>query len=301
MLLQISGVSAQPREGAYALGLAAVYAGLGVALNRRAGDSARVQDGADRLPPMTHYGLAITFLTVGHALRLHQHWITLAWLAEGALVFWAGARAEHRGVKRVAAVVAALGLLRLLTVDLYGWGEQPPIVNARLATFAVAIAALLWMIYLDAHSPDREADSRVLAAGVIVVNLLALLAAGLEIHDTFAPVITGTVLDLRNPASYDLEKARHGLIILRSFSYSALLMLYGAGLMWLGFARRSELLRWQAIVLIAVTIVKVFFFDVSELDHLWRVLSFMVLGALLLAISYAYQRDWLGLQRPRTE
>ena len=78
-------------------------------------------------------------------------------------------------------------------------------------------------------------------------------------------------------------------------------MLYGAGLMWLGFARRSALLRWQAIVLIAVTIVKVFFFDVSELDHLWRVLSFMVLGALLLAISYAYQRDWLGLQRPRTE
>ena len=39
VLLQISGLSAQPREGAYALGLAAVYAGLGVALERRAGDS----------------------------------------------------------------------------------------------------------------------------------------------------------------------------------------------------------------------------------------------------------------------
>ena len=39
VLLQISGVAAQPREGAYALGLAAVYAGLGVALDRRAGDS----------------------------------------------------------------------------------------------------------------------------------------------------------------------------------------------------------------------------------------------------------------------
>ena len=29
-------------------------------------------------------------------------------------------------------------------------------------------------------------------------------------------------------------------------------------------------------------------------------INFIVLGALLLAISYAYQRDWLGLQRPRT-
>jgi uncharacterized membrane protein len=98
-----------------------------------------------------------------------------------------------------------------------------------------------------------------------------------------------------------VNRARHGLVILRSFSYSALLMLYGAGLMWLGFARRSALLRWQAMVLIAATVVKVFLFDVSELDHLWRVLSFIVLGALLLAVSYAYQRDWLGLQRPRTE
>jgi uncharacterized membrane protein len=301
VLLQISGVSAQPREGAYALGLAAVYAGLGVALARRARDSAGVPGGAERLPQMTHYGLAITFLTVGIALRLHQHWITLAWLVEGSLVFWAGARTQHRGVKLFAAVVAALGLLRLLTVDLYMWGEQPPLWNARLATFAVAIAALLWMIDLDAHSPDCEADRRLLAAGAIVVNLLALLAAGLEIHDSFEPLLRAAVWSPGYPTFGDVQRARHSLVILRSFSYSALLMLYGAGLMWLGFARRSALLRWQAIMLIAVTIVKVFFFDVSELDHLWRVLSFMVLGALLLAISYAYQRDWLGLQRPRTE
>jgi uncharacterized membrane protein len=300
VLMQVSGTEAQPREGAWALGLAAVFAGLGVALERRAGDGVRAQTGAERLPPMTHYGLAITFLTTGIALRLHQHWITLAWLVEGALVFGAGARAEHRGVKRFAAVVAALGLLRLLTVDLSTWGEQPPVLNARLATFAVAIGALLWMIYLDARSPDREADSRVLAAGLVAVNLLALLAAGLEIHDTFEPLLQAAVWGSGYPTFGDVQRARHGLVILRSFSYSALLMLYGAGLMWLGFARRSALLRWQAILLIAVTILKVFFFDISDLDHLWRVLSFIVLGGLLLAISYAYQRDWLGLQRPRT-
>ena len=300
VLLRISGASAQPREGGWALGLAAVYAGLGVALDRRAGDGAGVQGGAERLPPLTHYGLAVTFLTVGIALRLHQHWITLAWLVEGALVFWAGARTEQRSVKKFAAIVAVLGLLRLLTVDLYTWGTQPPLLNARLATFAVAIGALLWMISLDAHSPDREADSRILAAGVIVVNLLALLAAGLEIHDTFEPLLRATLWSPGYPTFGEVNRARHGLVILRSFSYSALLMLYGAGLIWLGFARRSALLRWQAIVLIAATIVKVFCFDVSELDHLWRVLSFIVLGALLLAVSYAYQRDWLGLQR-RTE
>jgi uncharacterized membrane protein len=53
--------------------------------------------------------------------------------------------------------------------------------------------------------------------------------------------------------------------------------------------------RWQALVLIAATIVKVFVYDVSELDRQYRIISFIVLGALLLAISFVYQRDWLKL------
>jgi uncharacterized membrane protein len=53
--------------------------------------------------------------------------------------------------------------------------------------------------------------------------------------------------------------------------------------------------RWQALILIAITIVKVFVYDVSELDRAYRILSFIVLGVLLLAISFVYQRNWLQL------
>ena len=52
-------------------------------------------------------------------------------------------------------------------------------------------------------------------------------------------------------------------------------------------------MRWQALLLIAVTIVKVFVYDVSQLDKGYRILSFIVLGVLLLTISFVYQRDWL--------
>jgi uncharacterized membrane protein len=83
--------------------------------------------------------------------------------------------------------------------------------------------------------------------------------------------------------------------IARDFTYSALWMAYGATLMVIGFWRRSALVRWQALVLIAFTIGKVFLYDVSELDRGYRIVSFMVLGALLLAISFVYQRDWLRL------
>jgi hypothetical protein len=204
-------------------------------------------------------------------------------------------------VKLFAAVVFVLGLMRLLTLDLSNWGVQPLIFNARFATLALAVAALLWMIYLEAGSPAGLSDRGAMAVAVVLGNLLVLLAAGLEIHDIFEPLFRTAALGPAHPTFAEADRARHGLVILRSFSYSALLMLYGAGLMWLGFARRWALLRWQAILLIAATILKVFFFDVWELDHGWRVLSFIILGALLLSVSYAYQRDWLGLQRPQPD
>jgi uncharacterized membrane protein len=74
-------------------------------------------------------------------------------------------------------------------------------------------------------------------------------------------------------------------------------MAYGAMLMIVGFWRRSAFVRWQALALIAFTIGKVFIYDVSELDRGYRIVSFIVLGVLLLAISFVYQRDWLKLSR----
>jgi uncharacterized membrane protein len=76
-------------------------------------------------------------------------------------------------------------------------------------------------------------------------------------------------------------------------------MAYGAMLMIVGFWRRSSFVRWQALVLIAATTVKVFVYDVSQLDRGYRIVSFMVLGVLLLAISFVYQRDWLQLSGAR--
>ena len=62
-----------------------------------------------------------------------------------------------------------------------------------------------------------------------------------------------------------------------------------------GFKRRSAFVRWQALVLIAFTVGKVFLFDVSALQQGYRILSFIALGGVLMGVSYAYHRNWLGL------
>ena len=60
-------------------------------------------------------------------------------------------------------------------------------------------------------------------------------------------------------------------------------------------------LRWQALVLLAVSIGKVFLVDMSELSQGYRILSFLGLGALLLGVSFVYQRDWLNLRKAESK
>ena len=90
----------------------------------------------------------------------------------------------------------------------------------------------------------------------------------------------------------------HDYRMYAQFTYSAFFMLFGAALLGLGFARHSAFLRWQALVLLAVSIAKVFLGDVSALSQGYRIVSFLGLGLLLLAVSFVYQRDWLHLREP---
>jgi uncharacterized membrane protein len=72
-----------------------------------------------------------------------------------------------------------------------------------------------------------------------------------------------------------------------------------AGLMTMGFWRRSSFVRWQALVLIAATIAKVFAYDIWRLERGYRIVSFFLLGLLLLVVSFVYQWDWLRLSPER--
>jgi len=85
----------------------------------------------------------------------------------------------------------------------------------------------------------------------------------------------------------------------QALAISAFLMLYGAALLAVGFWRRSGFLRWQALALLVFTIVKAFVYDMRNLSQGYRVVSLMALGALLLAVSFAYQKDWLSLRDPQ--
>ena len=48
--------------------------------------------------------------------------------------------------------------------------------------------------------------------------------------------------------------------------------------------------RWQALALFGVVVGKAFLYDLSFLQRGYRILSFLVLGVVLLIVSFLYQR-----------
>lgn len=236
-----------------------------------------------------HLTAAIVFLTIAIPLKTQGRWMTIGWLVEGAALLWLSRRAQSTMLRIFALISMVLGLIALLAVN--PPAATRPILNERFGTYCVAIAVFLFMAWLAKNSTDNE-DPGVLidwphlaGAAVLAVNALILIAFSWEIH------------------CYWWLLRWHGdngslgdYWMYAEFSYSALFMLFGGALLAIGFLKRSAFLRWQALVLLAVTIVKVFLVDMSELGRGLRILSFIGLGILLLCVSYVYQRDLLNLQ-----
>ena len=238
-----------------------------------------------------HLTLAVVFLAIAVPLKAHGRWITIGWLAEGAALLWRARRVSMRLLRGLALLVLALGLGALLVI--HPTASKTILFNERFGTFAVGIAVFAFVAklsYRPAEVSEEEFPvSWPTTAGlaVLAVNVLILLAVGWEIHNYWWYMrYSGDRAVIREYRVY------------AQFTYSALFMIFGAIQLALGFWRRSAFLRWQALILLAISIGKVFIVDVSELSQGYRIVSFLGLGALLLAVSFVYQKDWLNLRDP---
>jgi uncharacterized membrane protein len=261
----------------FALALAAFYLFISALFKKRfPGDDVTVIN-------LLHVAIAIAFITIAIPLKLEAHWITISWLIESAVLLWISVRTQTNFLRYLAVAALSLGIFRLLAFD--QMQANTLIFNARFATYVVAIAVLAGIAILGKqHAAENERPFLQLA--VIALNLLALIALTREAADYFDRQMLG----IGNHWQYD-----HQLFVVRGFTYSAIWLIYGAALMAVGFRNRSAFLRWQALILIAFTTGKIFLYDVSQLGGSYRILSFIALGAVLLGISFIYQRDWLKL------
>jgi uncharacterized membrane protein len=180
-------------------------------------------------------------------------------------------------------LTAALLTLRELGFSWDGAASHPPFRTADFATALLGLAVFAGVVAVSLRvareRPDENFWKNCAALSTIAFNLIAVLTGVREIDAIWSG------------ASMTADEGLQAALAISSY-----LMLYGAALLAIGFWKRSGFLRWQALALLVFTICKAFLYDMRNLSQGYRVGSFLGLGALLMAISFAYQKDWLHLR-----
>jgi uncharacterized membrane protein len=76
----------------------------------------------------------------------------------------------------------------------------------------------------------------------------------------------------------------------RQMTFSIIWAVYAIGMVLSGFVRKFKPVRIMALVVLSVAILKVFLYDLGFLEGIYRILSFLVLGLILVGVSFLYQR-----------
>jgi uncharacterized membrane protein len=142
--------------------------------------------------------------------------------------------------------------------------------NLLLLGYALpAVLALLLSYAVAGHRPGQYANT---IAGAALV--LALAYVTLEIRRIYHGPI------LSSASTTDAEQ----------YTYSIAWLVFGVALLGVGILFNSQRARLASAVVIALTIGKAFLIDMSTLTGVYRALSFMGLGIVLVAIGWFYQR-----------
>ena len=192
------------------------------------------------------------------------------------------------GLRRQAVVARLLGLLLLSIAGLdvmasaSGYADDEwhsTLLNPTFGAFAVITCclALGYREYRQQESRIGQLERQIMARLMLsFANIFLLTGLSFEVEGFFS----------RHPMS------QNGVI--RQLCQSMLFTAYGGTMIWAGIRRANRQLRILGLLTLGITTFKVFIFDLAALEQIYRVISFIVLGVILLVVSFLYQKRQKG-------
>jgi uncharacterized membrane protein len=262
-------------------------------LLRRRGDDAplRTVESAAIL-----FTVLLAFLEIRHAVNGGDVYRDTAGLTETALQI-------------CVALAMAIGLERLRIRT----GSIVHNVSAVLLTVFAGLAIVAGLLFLDNPALWRinidGAFINPLLLGYAVPAVLALLlsyaVAGRRSARYGNTIAAGALVLALSYVTLEIRRLYHGPQLTvgatggaEQYSYSIAWLAFGVALLGIGILFNSQRARLASAVVIALTILKAFLIDMSTLTGVYRALSFMCLGLVLVAIGWLYQRILFRRQAP---
>ncbi|MFC0288382.1 DUF2339 domain-containing protein [Kaistia hirudinis] len=217
---------------------------------------------------------------------------------------------SEQGLNTAAAFAFALGLSRLSRL------RQSPVfsagaVVARIAGLAIAVFALGFAVNpIVTGVPVRGGPvfNEIFLAYALPAILAALVAIqpvpagdslrrGLRMATgviAFALAFAAISLEIRFLFAVNPDLSADVIGSAESYTYSAAWLVFGLALLLAGLLFDWKAARIASAGLILLTVLKVFLLDMANLEGVWRALSFMGLGIVLIGIGLLYQRLLFG-------
>ena len=228
-------------------------------------------------------GVAFTLVAAAVWLQFGGPWAVAIWATEAAVIFWIALKADRQWLHIGAWLMFALATLRWAQPDIQTTTlSYQVLLNARAMTGIYLIA----LLYLAAWMTTRHADARRDRAPERAILIVA------------ASIVTAVVISTEIMSFWQLRTASADAYVAREMMLSASWVLYAAVLVVLGMRRKYAPIRYFAIVLFGIALIKVFVVDLETLGGVYRIAGFVVVGLILLVVSFLYQRNTLEGKKP---
>ena len=185
------------------------------------------------------------------------------------------------GITRVKPLVD--GGTRVLVVLMYAAG----IVGVFVQNFAQRVVPM----GIGSASPGVSVSATVIIVAVTGLSVFSLydLLKQLVAREVLQPVYVQVVVSVYALVVITQNVILHYGVAFTNIWLSVFFVLSALGWVIYGFARRHTQLRRNGLALALLTVAKVFLLDLTGLSQMQRILSFLVMGALLIGIGYLYQ------------
>jgi len=226
-------------------------------------------------------GAALFFITLIFPIQFDRQWITVGWALEGAALCWLFHRVPHPGLRLLGVGLLVVVFVRLAfnpAVLSYHPRAAFPIFNWYLYTYGIATACLFAAARLLAPPRNRVLGHNVRPLLYTLGTVLAFFTVNIEIADYFStPGIAALTFQFSGNFARDM-------------SYSIAWGLFALLLLIVGIRKRIAPTRYAGLALLGITVVKLFFHDLSQLDQLYRIGAFIAVAVIAILASFLYQR-----------
>lgn len=224
---------------------------------------------------------AALFVLITIPIIFSGNWITVFWSAIALVLLWMGQTLKRKSIIWGAYVVSSIVIIKLISYDypgVFGYNVNSHSfiegytfeIVARYITLIFSLG-ILYVFGLLAERARQKLISSEFHDSIFIYSIwgfLLFLVLNFEVAGFFTDYLPGATF----------------------VSVSVLWTMFSVALMVLGFKNKNNILRKVSLGLFAVTILKVFFSDMARVSTPYRILSFIVLGLVLLGTSFLYYK-----------